>query len=53
MVKKKINHKLKNKMDKNFERVYDKFLKNNISFRNTCYVDSLDNIYSSYQKNIK
>ena len=51
--KDKINHKLKSKMDKNFERVYDKFLKNNISFRNTCYLDSLDNIYSSYQRNIK
>ncbi len=48
--KSKVNNKLKNRIDNTFERVYKKYLQNDISFRNICYIDSLDNIYSKYQK---
>lgn len=47
-----VNLKLKNKINETFDRTYTEYQKNNnLTFREVCYIDSLNNLYNKYKKN--
>jgi len=45
-----INKNLKKRIDETMERINYDYQNNDLTFRETCYLDSLDNLNKSYQK---